>query len=145
MFSLDYVQEQIAEFLNFTVFPGQETVEHSYEDVQFRVLNQAGSLDPYVAYTFADIQQEGTKSMVGPRGDDYVLPVRLLCVAPTAAIARQLSNRSIDLFLGADFEWAGQVRKRAGGAIFPMTRSDGAVQAYVAPVSFGIVCQLVTL
>lgn len=145
MFSLDKIEADILEALDEDVFPGQEVVEQAYEDTKTLLLNAAGDITPYIAVQFGDLQPWGSTSFVGPRGDDYVIPLYLLCVAPTPAIARGLRNRGIDLFLGQSFEWAGQIRKRVGGGIYPMKKSDGTTSAYIAPLSFGLVCQLVTI
>lgn len=101
-----------------------------------------------MAYMVGDIQPWGSRSFTGPRGDDYVLPIYIKIVVaggqsqsgiPTGAA---LYDRCLSRFLGASFDWAGQIRKRAGGSMFPIKKSDGATEAVVFPVSFGLVVQL---
>lgn len=100
-----------------------------------------GEIEPYIAIQFGDIQQQGARSFVGPRGDDYVMPLYAQCIAPEAGVARGLQNKLVNVLLGEGFPWSGNVRKRPGGAMFTMTNSNSATEAYTAPSSFGLLVQ----
>jgi len=144
-FSLDVIEQDVLDFLTTTVFPGQEVVEEAIPDIRTLKRTATGAVDPYVVVQLGDTQPWGASSFVGPRGDDYSLPVYLQMVVPVPSIGRKLRSRAIDLFLGASFDWAGAVRKRVSGGQFPIKNSDGAVEAYLYPASFGILIQLHTI
>lgn len=142
MYSLEQIETEVLEYLDEEVFPGQSVIEQAIPDLETVVRRANGSIAPYVAVELGDIQPWGSRSFVGPQGDDYVLPIYLRIVAGDPAIARRLRTRGVQLFLGATFDWAGDMRKRNSGGMFPMKNSDGAVECYIAPASFGIVVQL---
>lgn len=119
----------------------QPIVEQGVPDIETVLRNPSGQIEPYIAIQFGDLQQGRTYSFVGPRGDDYVMPLYFQCIAPKAEIARGLYNKLMDVFLGEDFPWSGNVRKRAGGGMFTMTNSNSATEAYAAPASFGLLVQ----
>lgn len=147
-FSLLDIQEDVDTFIRDVVFSGQPVHEQAVEDLTILERMPNGKVRPYVAYLTGDIQPWGSRSFCGPRGDDYVLPVYFKIVVagdntPTGIpLGKQLAARCIDRFLGANFDWAGQVRKRAGGSMFPIKKSDGSTEAIVFPVSFGLTVQL---
>ncbi|MCK9603250.1 MAG: hypothetical protein M0R66_02700 [Candidatus Omnitrophica bacterium] len=147
-FSLDDIYADLDSFLNDTVFPGQAVHEQAVSDITVLERFASGAVKPYIAVQYGDLQQWGSTSFVGPMGDDYVLPVYLKIVvagdesATGIPLGKQLYSQCIQRFLGASFDWAGQIRKRAGGAQIPIKKSTGAVEALVIPVSFGIVIQL---
>jgi len=143
-FSLEQIQENVLTFVDDTVFPAQTVVEQAMPTTGTLIRTANGLVDPYVAIEFGNLQPWGSTSMIGPRGDDYVLPIRLYCVAPFAKTARQLSNKGYDAMIGASFDWAGQLRVRSFGITFPL-RNEDAVEAYVAVLSFGLVVQLATV
>lgn len=119
----------------------QPIVEQGIPDIDTVRRNSAGEIEPYIAVQFGDLQQQGATSFVGPRGDDYVMPVYFQCIAPEAGIARGIQNKLVNVLLGEGFPWSGNVRKRAGGAMFSMTNSNSATEAYTAPSSFGLLVQ----
>lgn len=119
----------------------QPIVEQGIPDINTVRRNSAGDIEPYIAIQFGDLQQQGATSFVGPRGDDYVMPLYAQCIAPEAGIARGLQNKLVNVLLGEGFPWSGNVRKRPGGAMFPMTNSNSATEAYTAPSSFGLLVQ----
>lgn len=145
VFSLEQIQEDILTYLDTVVFPAEEVVEQAIPDINTVKRNGSGLIDPYVVVQIGDIQPWGSTSFVGPRGDDYVLPLYLQVVSPIPKLSRRLQNQAIDRFLGASFPWAGQIRKRVSGGQMPITNSDGTVECYINPVSFGIVVQLATI
>lgn len=104
-----------------------------------------GMLDPYLVRTFSDIGQGSTTSFAGARGDDYVQPVNFMAVAPTSAIAEQLRIKLVDRFLGYSPQYAGEMNKRRGGGTFTVQSEAGAVEAYVAVVSFVCTVQILEL
>lgn len=137
--NLESIQNGILAYLDDNL--AQPVVEQGIPDAETVLRNAAGNIDPYIAVQFGDIQQGRAHSMIGPRGDDYILPLYFQCVGPTPAIARGVQNRLLDLFLGAKFPWAGNVRKRPGGGMFSVTNSSASTEAYMMPSSFGIVVQ----
>lgn len=119
----------------------QPIVEQGIPDIDTVLRNSAGEIEPYIAMQFGDLQQQGATSFVGPRGDDYVMPIYFQCIAPEAGIARGMQNKLVNVLLGEGFPWSGNVRKRPGGAMFTMTNSNSATEAYTAPSSFGLLVQ----
>ena len=140
MFSLEQIQEQVLAYIDALV--PQTLSETAMPDEVSIGTTLSGNWNPFYTLQFGDIQPYGGKSMVGPRGDDYVLPVYIQATAPTAEIARKMGNRIIDGFLGTGFPYSGSVRKRVGGRVLPLKNSDGATQAFIAPTSFGVTVQL---
>lgn len=123
----------------------QPLVEQAVPDSKTVLRNEStGDIDPYIAYSFGDIQQGRAYSMVGPRGDDYDMPLYIQVVAPEAGIARRLGNKVRDVLLGEGFPWTGSIRKRPGGGMFPLVASTGATEAYIMPASFGVLIQFDT-
>lgn len=139
MQTISQTQTEILELLD-TAF-AQPIVEQGIPDIETVLRNPSGQIDPYIAIQFGDLQQGRTYSFVGPRGDDYVMPLYFQCIAPKASIARGMYNKLMDVFLGEDFPWSGNVRKRAGGGMFTMTNSSSATEAYSFPASFGLLVQ----
>ncbi len=137
--TIGITQEEMLALLNAQFV--QPIVEQGIPDINTVRRNTAGDIDPYIAVQFGDLQQGASRSFVGPRGDDYVMPIYFQCIAPEAGIARGLQNKLVDILLGEGFPWSGSVRKRPGGAMFPMTNSNSATEAYTAPSSFGLLVQ----
>lgn len=137
--SISQTQGEILELLRDEF--AQEIVEQGVPDIKTVKRNPAGDIDPYIAIQFGDLQQGRATSMAGPRGDDYILPIYVQCIAPEVEIARALQNKILDVMLGAGFPWSGNVRKRPGGGMFTMTNSNSATEAYTFPASFGLTVQ----
>lgn len=137
--TIDQTQEEILSLLRSQF--AQEIVEQGIPDIRTVRRNAANEIDPYIAIQFGDLQQGRGTSMVGPRGDDYILPIYFQCIAPEVGIARGLQNKVLDVMLGAGFPWSGNVRKRPGGGMFTMTNSNSATEAYTFPASFGLTVQ----
>lgn len=137
--TISITQEEMLDLLDAQFV--QPVIEQGIPDVQTVRRNTAGDIEPYIAIQFGDLQQQGATSFVGPRGDDYVMPFYAQCIAPEAGIARGLQNKLVNVLLGEGFPWSGNVRKRPGGAMFPMTNSNSATEAYTAPSSFGLLVQ----
>lgn len=135
----ELVQEAILEDLNDAIAP--DVVEQSIPDPRTVRRNQHGDIDPYVAIQFGDLQQGANRSFVGPRGDDYILPVYVQTVAGSASLARRIANKVRNAMLGNVYSWSGNIRKRAGGPMYPIVASNNATEAYVQPISFGVVIQ----
>jgi|SRR5690606_2298350 len=141
-FSIDFVQEEILNYLRTNL--AQPVIEQGIPDIQTVQRDAAGKIVPFYALQFGDIQQTRTsnRSMIGPRGDDYIQPVYTQAVSPDPRIARRMGNRINDLFLGMVFPWSGSVRKRPEGWMYPITTSTGSTEAYEMPASFGVLVQL---
>ena len=119
----------------------QNVYEQAIPDSKTVIRNAAGDVDPYVAIQFGDLQQGRAYSFTGPRGDDYILPIYTQAIAGDPRIARRVANKIRDVMLGEDFPWTGNIRKRAGGGMFPIVSSNAATEAYVFPASFGLTIQ----
>lgn len=141
--SEEQVQEEILAHLETVL--AQPVVEQAIPDSKTVRRNSVGAVEPYVAIQFGDLQVGSTTSFAGPVGDDYILPVYTQAVGSTARIARQVSNRVRLALIGASFDWAGQIRKRPGGGMFPIVSSNGATEAYQFPASFGVLIQFADL
>lgn len=83
------------------------------------------------------------KTFSGVRHDDYVLPIYVQVVGPDAAIVEEIAfDGVLDAMLGFSTRWTSQMEQRAGGAIYVMTQSNAATEAYVYPLSFGLTFQM---
>lgn len=133
------VQEDIFAALDAAM--AQPLYETAIPDSQTAKRDSSGKVIPYIAIQFGDLNDAGNTSFGGVRTSDYEMPVYIQSVGPTPKIARQISNRVKDKMLGLDFEWTGEVRKRAGGGVFNMVASTGATEAYVAASSFTVTMQ----
>ncbi len=142
MLSLEEIQEGVLTLLQSSFV--QPVVEQAIPDRFTVQRDKAGKIKPYLAIQFGDISQQGSRAMIGPTGDDYVLPLYIQSVAPDAKTARKLSNKVVKTLLGISFPWSGSMRKRPGGGYYPIVGSDGATEAYQSPTSFGLVFQFVS-
>lgn len=133
------IQDDILEFLDNAV--PERVYEQAIPDDQTVLRDENGFMFPYVAVQFGDLQAGFSYSFAGPRGDDYILPIYIQAIAPEPRIARRLANRIRNALLGEDFKYAGSVRKRSGGGMFPLVTSNGATEAYLMPASFGLLVQ----
>lgn len=140
MFSVDDIQQQILDFLEDQL--NHPVIDQSIPDIDTVERDSLGRIKPYIAIQFGDLQDDGTRSMIGVRGNDYRMPIYIQSIAPTPKGARGISNRVTNLFLGETFPWAGTVRKRAGGGMWPITNSNFATEAYMMPASFSLVLEL---
>lgn len=140
MFSVDDIQQQILDFLEDQL--NHPVVDQSIPDIDTVERDSSGRIKPYIAIQFGDLQDDGTRSMIGVRGNDYRMPIYIQAIAPTPKGARGISNRVTNLFLGETFPWAGTVRKRAGGGMWPITNSNFATECYMMPASFSLVLEL---
>lgn len=139
-FSLDVVQDEIVAFLeaNFA----QAFVHQAIPDTQTVKRNTQGKIEPYFAYRFGQPVQQGSEGFAGAFHADYRLPVYIEAISPDPGVGQRMANKLTRVFLGAGFSWAGEVRQRSGGPMFPMVQSTGATEAYVFPSSFGLLTQL---
>lgn len=145
-FSITQLRADVDSYLRTTVFPGQTVYKQSIEDTEILERDPTGEVVPYVSYATGHVQQYGARSMIGARGHDYVFPIYLKIVVPGSSdgvdIGEALSDRCTNLFIGADFDWSGEVRTRVSGVQFPIRKSDGGTDAVVFPLSFAITTQL---
>lgn len=139
MSTIEQTQDEILELMD-TEFV-QPVVEQGIVDIDTVKRNLAGDVEPYIAIHFGMIQNGRGKSFVGPRGHDYILPIYVQAITPDPTLARRLQNKIVDVLLGEGFPWSGQIEQRPGGAIFPMTNSNSATEAYVSASSFGLLVQ----
>lgn len=140
MFTIDKVQADILAYLK-TQFV-QPVIDQGYVDYLTVKRNPQGKIEPYIAVDFGDEQSEGSRSMVGAWGDDYIMPLYIRVVAPKPETARELKNKLTRVFLGKTFAWSGQIRKRPGGGMWPVINSNNATEAYICPASFGVLVQM---
>lgn len=140
MFSVELAQEELIAYLETSFI--QPVVEQAIPDSKTVKRNTSGAVIPYIAFQFSDLSQGRTTSMVGPRGDDYNLVVNAQAVADTPKTARRMANKLNDVMLGFSPDWSGEVRKRAGGGMFPMIASNSATEAYMFPCSFSVAVEI---
>lgn len=141
MSSLEQIPEDVLTHLRAAL--AQDVHEQAVPDAFTVRRNSAGGVVPYYAVQFGDPQAQGTRSMGGARGDDYVMPIYTQAVASDASVARRMGFRMTDVLLGTDIPSGAEVRKRAGGAMFPIVSSTGAAEAYMWPASFGLLIQII--
>lgn len=140
-FSLDMIQSDILQ--EITAQFTQKVYETGIPDQDSVIRNASQKVDPYLSIQFGDLQRIGGRVASGVEGDDYELPVYFQCIAPSASVARGLSNKLTRVILGYKTRFTGQTRKRPGGGMFPVQSSTGATDAFIAPSSYGIVVQLI--
>lgn len=138
MTSLETIPDDVLEYLRDSL--AYDVHEISIPDAK-TVIRKNGKIVPYYAVQFGDIQQGRIHSMAGSRGDDYVLPIYTQAIASNATISRRMGSQMNNVILGVGFDWAGDVRKRSGGAMFPIVASDGSAEGYQSPASFGLLIQ----
>lgn len=137
--NMDEIQDAVLATLRGAL--AQPVVEQGIPDIDTVKRNGVGDIDPYYALQFGTNQQGRSRSMIGPRGDDYIMPMYLMSIAPSPEIARRMYNRATDVLLGEGYPWTGNVRQRPGGGMFTMTNSDNATEAFTFPASFGLLVQ----
>lgn len=139
MSTIQETQESVLTLLRDEL--AQPVIEQGIPDIETVERNTVGDIDPYFAVQFGDLQNSTGKSFMGPRGHDYDMPIYVQCIAPDPSTARKLQNKMVDVMLGVSFEWSGDMAKRPGGGMFPMTNSNSATEAYVTASSFGLPVQ----
>lgn len=137
---LDEIQDAILAHLKGMTIAKVE--EHAIPDLAAVPRSDNGDVVPYVAIQFGDIiaSSSGT-GFAGPLFDDYQMPIYIQVVASDTRESRRLANFITGRFLGSDFPFSGSVRKRMGGAQFPMEGTDGSIEAYIWPLSFTVLVQ----
>lgn len=142
MTSEESVQEAILADLRAALPATQKIIEQAYVEARGLQKTAQGDVIPFYAISFGSMNQNGARSFVGPRGDDYEIPIYAQAVAHNPRTARQMANKLNDLLLGNGYAWSGQVRKRmGGGGVFPVVNSNNATEAYSFPSSFAVTIQ----
>lgn len=141
--SIDDTQDAILEFLRDEL--AQPVYEEGIPTGTTVKRDSKGQVNPYVVVQFGDTYARGGKTFNGQRTYDYSLPIATQVVSPDPTIGRKLSNRLMDVLLGAQFDHApGGVNKvPVGGAITTIAQSDAATQAYMVPAWFRVTIQYV--
>jgi hypothetical protein len=140
MTSEESVQEAIIEDLKAALV--EEVYESRYVEAQHLKKTSRGDLIPFYIVDFGDLGQNGARSFVGPRGDDYEIPIYTQAVAGNPRRARLLANKLNDILLGNGYAWSGQVRKRmGGGGSLPVNVSSDATEGYATPRTFAVTIQ----
>ena len=139
-YSLNDIQDAALEFLQDEM--AQEVIEDYIPNSKTLRRDAAGNVTPYVVVQFGDLQPMRSRSMVGPQGDDYGLPVYIQCISSNPSISRRVANQVVRKFLGWTTPWGGNVRKNPGFNQFVIDSSDGSVEAYAAPCFFTLTVQL---
>lgn len=132
--SIDFTAEDILARVR-SQFSVQQVYEGGVPTAETLIRN-GDELDPYIVVDFGDLSRGRGSSFAGPRGDDYMLPVRLIAVAHNTTIARQLRTKGTDSLLGYTPIYAGPMHKRPGGGTFVVTDDNGSAVAYLAPSMF---------
>lgn len=141
MLNLVGIQDQVFEALDNAI--PQPLYEQGIPDAD-TIKKVNGKVQPYVALQFGDLQDRlRGKGFVGVRNDDYELPIYIQVVAADPDKARKIASGPVlDAMLGLSFDWTGEVRKRSGGGMWPVTNSNGATEAYLFPSSWALTVQL---
>lgn len=140
VYSLDQTQEDIITHIKSSMAQPVYEVAIPEPDTVKRAPN--GDLEPYIAFQFGDLADGYSETFAGAVSNDFWLPIYFQVVASQAALARGISNKLTKAMMGYSVDYGGQIRKRMGGGIFPLTNMDGSVSAYIVPSSFGAKIQL---
>lgn len=135
------IQDQILEYLETNIpFP---VIEQGIPDAD-TVRKVNGKIEPYIAFRYGDLQRRSEgQTFAGARTFDYDLPIYTEVCASNARQARQIASGVVlETLLGLEFDWTGEIRKKPGGGMFPLTNSNGATEAYLFPGSWAITVQL---
>lgn len=121
----------------------QPLVEQGIPDAD-TVRKENGLIVPYVALQFGDLQDVVSgRGFTGVRTNNYDLPVYIQVCAADPTVARKIANGPVlNAMLGATFPWTGELRKRPGGGMWPITNSNGATEAYLFPSSWAARVQI---
>lgn len=135
------VQDHVLEALRDAI--PQKVVEQGIPD-RDTVERVNGVIRPYVAIQFGDIlERVSGRTLVGVRSNDYEVMVYVQAVAPDASVARRIAFGNVyDALLGLQVEGSGELRQRRGGAVWPISASNGATEAYMVATSFGLTVQM---
>lgn len=136
------IQDEIFDFLESAVSP-YPLEEQGVPDAD-TVRKEGGKILPYIALQFGDLQRRANgETFAGVRTFDYELPIYVqVCAANPRDVRRIANGVVLDKLLGFSSQWTGEVRKRPGGAMWPITNSTGATEAYVFPTSYALTVQM---
>lgn len=141
MLNLSRLQDEILGYFESKV--PQPVYEQGIPDAD-TVKKVGGKVLPYVAIQFGDLQERSSgRGFSGVRHNDYDLPIYIQVVAADPTVARRIASDTVlDAMLGVQMNWTGEVRKRPGGGMWPITNSNGATEAYLVPSSWAVVIQV---
>lgn len=136
------VQDSILNHIRATV--PQKVYEQGIPDADTVRRNASGKVEYYVAVQFGMPQAKASgKTYIGVEYDDYVLPIYIQVVGPSAEGVRRVAFGPVHSnLLGFSAKWTAQVEQRSGGAVNMMTQSNNSTEAYVAPLSYGVTFQM---
>lgn len=140
--NLREIKNQLRDYFNTALV--DEVYEQAVPDAQSVLRNSDGTVKPYIAFQFGDLQRMygGARGLSGVRNDDYELPIRFQALAPDPAMASDMADGIIDKILGYTSEQTGEVRKRPGGGMFSIVNTNGATECYTFPVSYAVTVQM---
>lgn len=135
------VQDRIFEALDAAI--PQPLVEQGVPDAG-TVRKVDGKIEPYVALQFGDLQDVSSgRGFTGVRTNNYDLPIYVQVCAADSTVARRIASGVVlNTLLGMTGPWTGELRKRPGGGMFPVTNSNGATEAYLFPSSWACRVQI---
>ena len=141
MLNLVEIQDFIFDHLKSSI--PQPLYEQGIPDAD-TVVKVKGKVQPYVALQFGDLQERASgRGFSGVRYNDYDLPIYIQVVAADTRVARKIASEGIlSALLGLQTAWTGEVRKRPGGGMWPITNSNGATEAYLVPSSWAVEVQI---
>lgn len=122
----------------------QDVYRQGVPDIDSLERDATGKVKYYVAVQFGMPQSLARgKTFAGVRHDDHVLPIYVQVVGPDATKVESIAlGKVLDSLLGYSTDYTAYVEQRPGGAVLPMTQSNGATEAYVFPLSFGLTFQM---
>ena len=121
----------------------QKVVEAAIPTWETLIRDSRGRAEAYIAVTFGDIQQQGTRNMASSKAHGYVLPVYFGLIGPTPEVPRVLGNKLNTVLLGWEVPHGGEANKRAGGQIYGIPAQQGSIEAYIQPSSFGFPIEVI--
>lgn len=141
-YTVDDIQDSILDYFRGGV--PEPVYEQAIPNAHTLLRHQNGTVREYYSIQFGDLQrmENDGHSFMGPRHDNYELPIHIQAVSSSATVARKLGNRVNDLMLGSRHPYSGLIRKRFGGSAFPVVGSNYATEAYVTPAGFGLSIQV---
>lgn len=143
MLNLSQIKDSIRADID-AKFKFVETHEQAIPDSATVLRDASGKIKTYIAYRFGDLQRMygGSRGLTGVRNDSYELPIYFEAVSGVAKTASRTADLVIEEMLGAKFKYTGEIRKRPGGAMYPITSTNAATEAYMFPTSYAVTIQL---
>lgn len=122
----------------------QPVYRQGVPDADTVLRDPSGAVRYYVAVQYGTPWSRAAgKTFSGVRHDDYSLPIHVQVIGADAEIVERIAMDGVfNALLGFSAKWTSQMSQSTGGAIYPMTQSNQATEAYVFPMTFSLVFQM---